>query len=121
VAALTIPFDYDFHHDPLPVSWEVYRDAGGGRVDIDACRQEDGSMLYAVRDRSRQCLSKDGAWVYERLPSSRSDHWLETHRFSSLDSAWKKACVAAQNMVADYKERVDAWRAAQEAKAAQDA
>jgi len=113
---MTIPFDYDFHHEPLPVSWEVYRDASGGRVDIDACRQADGSVLYAVRDRSRQCLSIKGEWDYESIPSTCPVDWLKTHRFPTLDAAWKKACVAAQNMVLNYKERVDAWRAAQEAK-----
>jgi len=111
---MTVPFDYDFHHDPLPVSWEVYRDANGGRVIIDTCRQADGSTLYAVRNWSRACLSKKGDWDYEASPSNRPDNWLETHRFPTLKEAWKKACVAAQNIVADYKEQVDALRAAQE-------
>jgi hypothetical protein len=36
---------------------------------------------WAVRLRSA-CLSVEGEWDYEPLPSSREDDWLERHRFN---------------------------------------
>lgn len=38
--------------------------------------------LWAVVDRTGYCLSEDGSWDYESLPSNRQDEWKKTHRFS---------------------------------------
>jgi len=33
------------------------------------------------------CLSKDGKWDYEPMPSNRSDEFIENHRWNNLDEA----------------------------------
>lgn len=40
-----------------------------------------GADLWAVV-RGHQCLSNKGVWDFEPLPSSRTETWLATHRFS---------------------------------------
>ena len=103
-----IYMDYDFHHTPEPISWEVYRGGNGVRVFIDRCRQSDGLLLFAVRNSHGECLSIEGSWHHELIPLERTvDNWLEIHRFKTLENAWEKAVVAAQNAVLDYKELVD--------------
>lgn len=52
--------------------------------------------LWAVRLRSR-CLSVDGTWDYEPLPSSREDDWLDRHRFD-LDTALRLAAERAPHV-----------------------
>jgi hypothetical protein len=49
-----------------------------------------GAGQYAVLHRSF-CLSTDGAWDYEHLPSERTDEWLATHRFG-----FDEACALAE-------------------------
>ncbi|MFD7995573.1 hypothetical protein [Streptomyces mexicanus] len=48
-----------------------------------------GRGLWAVV-RMGSCLSSDGAWSHESIPSEREDDWLATHRFD-LDTALKLA------------------------------
>lgn len=31
--------------------------------------------------RGRLCMSRDGAWSFEAIPSARDDEWLREHRF----------------------------------------
>jgi hypothetical protein len=51
---------------------------------------------WAVRLRS-SCLSVDGDWDYEPLPSSREDEWLDRHRFD-LETALRLAVEAAPHI-----------------------
>ena len=34
-----------------------------------------------------ECLSTDGEWAYEPMPSSRTQEWLDGHRFAAAKSA----------------------------------
>ena len=34
----------------------------------------------------RQCLGDDGEWDFEPSPSSRTDEWLATHRFTEEEA-----------------------------------
>jgi hypothetical protein len=64
---------------------------------------------WAIR-RMHRCLSVDGTWDWESLPSGRTDEWLAEHRFD-LDTALRLAVEAAPNIkvngftVADMEER----------------
>ena len=49
---------------------------------IEEVKQRDGSYLWAGR-LSGRCLSKSGKMVYEPMPSSRTDEFLEQCRFYS--------------------------------------
>jgi hypothetical protein len=52
-------------------------------VQIVACRQRDGSRLWAVRDSFGSVLANDGQWEYEPLPSSRDAEFLARCRYLS--------------------------------------
>jgi hypothetical protein len=59
-------------------------------------------VAYRGRDRWAvvhygQCLSRDGKWDYERIPSEREDEWLAEHRFS-LDEAIERAKQVAPHL-----------------------
>lgn len=49
-----------------------------------------GGGRYAVIHRS-MCLSADGEWDYESIPSERTDEWKVAHRFS-----YEEACSLAE-------------------------
>lgn len=34
-----------------------------------------------------ECLSTDGEWVHEPMPSFRTQGWLDDHRFATAESA----------------------------------
>jgi hypothetical protein len=58
------------------------------------------------------CLTKDGEWVYESPPSSRTDEFLEECRWDDLNEAITAAKKAAEenrqmydNMRADMEKR----------------
>lgn len=34
-----------------------------------------------------ECLSIDGEWVHEPMPSSKTQAWLDEHRFATVESA----------------------------------
>lgn len=38
--------------------------------------------VWAIRRGAGACLSRDGKWVREPQPSSRTDEWLAEHRFT---------------------------------------
>lgn len=52
-----------------------------------------GGERYAVVRRGR-CLSHDGTWDYETIPSERTDDWIATHRFT-YDEAYRRAIEVA--------------------------
>ena len=55
-------------------------------IRIQRARQADGPDRWKVA-RGSYCLSKRGDWVYEPLPSSRTDAFLKRCRFDSADEA----------------------------------
>lgn len=65
----------------------------GNEILLESCVQRDGAVRWAIRERGF-CLSQDGQWVYEPLPSSRSETFLEECRFSTAAravEAWRSA------------------------------
>lgn len=56
-----------------------------------------GDGMWAVT-RWRECLSADGTWDHEPLPSSRTDDWLAAHRFTEADAVRlaKQAAMAVR-------------------------
>lgn len=57
------------------VVWAVKVEYTGSRDEQDPAR------CWAVRNLSR-CLNDQEEWDHEPSPSSRSDEWLKTHRFT---------------------------------------
>lgn len=53
-----------------------------------------GRDLWAVTNGSGSCLSRQGTWDFEHIPSERTDEWLASHRFD-LDTALRLAREAA--------------------------
>lgn len=53
-----------------------------------------GRGRWAVIRRGHWCLSVDGDWDYESIPSERTDEWLAAHRFP-LEEALRLAKEAA--------------------------
>lgn len=64
----------------------------GSPVTIDRCRQLDGTIKYAVRQ-SGACLSRNGEWEFEPIPSSRTDEFFKSFRFDT----WQDAANAILN------------------------
>lgn len=56
-----------------------------------------GDETYAVCH-FRDCLSKDGTWDYESIPSERTDEWKAAHRFGYWE-AMELAMKAAPDIV----------------------
>lgn len=52
-------------------------------VQLVACRQRDGSRLWAVRDNFGSVLNKMGEWEYQPMPSSRNDEFLARCRYAT--------------------------------------
>ena len=57
-----------------------------------------GREKWAVLDGSHMCLSVDGGWDWESIPSEREDEWLAEHRFD-LDTALQMAKEHAPKVV----------------------
>lgn len=68
---------------------------GIGDMTVDRVRQLKGSDLWAVRSGS-MCLSTNGEWDWEPMPSSRDDEWIATHRFKTADEAILAAISAKE-------------------------
>lgn len=67
-----------------------------------------GPGVWAVC-RHRQCLSADGVWSWESVPSERAVEWLAGHRFD-LDTALKLAREAAPHLRVNGETALDAYR-----------
>lgn len=67
-------------NDPLGMPVLAYE--AGNSTTIEACRQHDGSRLWAVRCMG-SVLSKDGDFEDEPLPSSRDADFLRRCRFAT--------------------------------------
>lgn len=64
---------------------------GGGPRDrrdiiIQRRRQRDGSSLWSINERGN-CLSIDGVWVLEPIPSSRDDAYTARMRWPTMEAA----------------------------------
>ena len=70
------------------------RRLGADDIRIARVQQAGGGVKWAAR-RMGQCLSRDGEWEYEPLPSSRDDAFLARCRFDSPEEA-AAACGVAQ-------------------------
>ena len=57
-------------------------DAGEG-VQIVACKQRDGSRLWAVRDNTGWVLNRQGEWESEGFPSNRNETFISRCRYST--------------------------------------
>ena len=57
-------------------------DAGDG-VRIEAAKQRDGGVLWAIREASSTVLASDGLWEFEPQPSSRDADFLARCRYAS--------------------------------------
>lgn len=97
--------DYTLHDEPFALTFEVFR-AESGVITVERVRQQDGSHKWAIRDGWRQCLSTNGKWDFESMPSHRPEDWIATHRFDDFDAAWKLAREAGILARADYLDRV---------------
>ena len=64
--------------------------------DITVEEARPGWDAWAVRRRKR-CLSRDGSWDPEPIPSGRSEAFLDTHRFD-LETALRLAEAAAPDV-----------------------
>lgn len=67
--------------DQLGLEVEAY--SAGRGVRIEACRQRDGSRLWAVRNSVGDVLNKQGKWEWEPQSSSRSEAFLSRCRFDT--------------------------------------
>jgi hypothetical protein len=71
-----------------------------------------GRGLWAIK-RWSNCLSRNGEWDYEHIPSEREDEWLAEHRFP-LEEALELAKKAAPDVIVNGMTAADvlAWHAA---------
>ena len=82
--------------------------AGNG---VTICRTRQSPDSWAVHRGDMwlgnlECLSTDGEWVHEPMPSSRTQGWLDRHRFATAKSA--AAVLAAISLPAPQAEEVEA-------------
>jgi hypothetical protein len=69
-----------YSYSPIPLD-HPDRETWGVAVERAAPRR------WAIRNLSH-CLNRiSGEWEYEPLPSSRTDEWLEAHRWTQLEEA----------------------------------
>lgn len=61
-------------------------DAGNG-VRIESVNSRGGKTRWAVRDAFGLCLGRDGLWRDEPSASSRTEEFLNVHRFGSPQEA----------------------------------
>ena len=82
-----------------PIQWFVDL-VGGIAVTIDDVEPYSPKPSYAVRWGCR-CLSKQGEWEPEPIPSSRTSMFLTRCRWSDLEGATTAALSAVAQMEAD--------------------
>jgi hypothetical protein len=78
----------------IPVEWEHKDDHGNPNAFAITIHQMKSpfypDIRFAVR-RGGSCLSVEGLWDIEPLPSSRDDQFYNTFRFRSFDAAIQAA------------------------------
>jgi hypothetical protein len=73
----------------MSTQWTLTPEPTGGIEPVTICRvRGHKGIRYAIRQ-SGACLSKDGKWDIEPIPSSRDDEWLERFRFVEWEQAAK--------------------------------
>lgn len=70
----------------VPVVWEPVGTGLPRPPRIEALRQRDGTVLYAVRH-DGDCLTRLGLWEWEMMASSRDDDFTARCRFPTLEAA----------------------------------
>jgi len=55
-----------------------------------------GITGWAVRTLFGDCLTQNGKWSFEPMPSARSEAFFKRHRFRTLESAWLAAVAAVE-------------------------
>lgn len=73
-------------------------------------RESDQGERWVIKEGGRACLSKSlGEFVYEPMPSNRTDDFLDDTRFNSMEEAmiflekWKKEELARVQKLENYK------------------
>lgn len=84
--------------DPAQLGVRVTRYELENGVGVELARKGDGSELWAVRDGTGDCLTRDGEWVPEPQPSSRDADFLARCRFPSADRAITAARSATERV-----------------------
>jgi hypothetical protein len=111
-----IELDVMIYDEPLVVEWLIAC-IDRERITVVRKQQADGSWKFAVYNNcDRRCLSREGEWCYESLPSNRPDDWYETHRFPTFEEAVAAARPAAEAVLKETTERVAMMNAAMEKK-----
>lgn len=96
--------------DPLDgSSWDLHVEFTGAHR-FGEPRPAD--QQWAVRMRGHWCLSRDGKWDMESIPSERTDEWLAEHRFD-LETALRLAKEHAPHVTVNGLTAAGllAWRA----------
>lgn len=77
----------------MAVSFRVNADDRGIPITVDYCEGPDGPR-WAIR-KSGFCLSKEGGWEWEPIPSSRTDEFFARCRYATRDEAIRYALSAS--------------------------
>lgn len=56
-------------------------------IHVDCCIWPDGQTKWAIRSGERDVLDKEGDWIFEPNPSSRTDEYFAQTRFDTLSEA----------------------------------
>lgn len=67
------------------ITWQWAGSPNSDPITINRLHWE-GGVRYAVR-RGGDCLSRDGEWVREPLPSNRRADFADVYRFPTFDAA----------------------------------
>jgi len=70
-------------------------------IALEREHQLDGPDKWAIRG-GGNCMDKTGRWSYERQPSSRTDKWLDSHRFGTVEEAllvWTYSAEGSRRVV----------------------
>lgn len=70
----------------LPLAVAAYALPGDGV--IERCLQRDGSFKWAVRRSPGVCMTQDGEWEFEPMPSSRDADFMARCRYESAEVAY---------------------------------
>jgi hypothetical protein len=72
--------------EPIATCFEFEDDDPLNPIKFERVLQAKGPALWAIR-RGGMCLAKSGRWNWEPRPSSRTDAWLDEHRYTSVQEA----------------------------------
>jgi hypothetical protein len=78
-------------------------------VAIERCHQRDGSSLWAIRENGC-CLSKDGEWEIEDMPSTRDIEFASRCRWATAQDAldfWNRGHKSRFSHYREQKEQTE--------------